>query len=130
MKWLSIGSIVAAVAFLNYRMFPSRFTQLLYGGEILWLGAILTLLYGAVREISNTEAELVRTRCCRSAGGSPAICTTASPRSWRTSPRRRAGSSTNRPTPTARHDPRRRRTGSRGVTGGHRRAHPSAQRAA
>jgi signal transduction histidine kinase len=60
MKWLSIGSVVAAIAFLNYALFPSRFTQLLYGGEILWLGAIFTLLYGAVREISNTEAELVR----------------------------------------------------------------------
>ena len=60
MKWLSIAAVVAAIAFVNYASFPSRFTQLLYGGEILWLGAILMLLVGAVREISNTEAELIR----------------------------------------------------------------------
>jgi signal transduction histidine kinase len=60
MKWLSIGSTFAAAAFVNFALFPSRFTQLLYGGEILWLVGIVALLYGAVREISNTEAELVR----------------------------------------------------------------------
>jgi signal transduction histidine kinase len=60
MKWLSVGSIVATVAFVNYALFPSRFTQLLYGGEIVWLGAILIVVYGAVREIANTEAGVVR----------------------------------------------------------------------
>jgi signal transduction histidine kinase len=60
MQWLAISAAIAAVAFVNYGLYPSRFTTLFYGGELLWIGAIGTLLYGAVREISNLEAALVR----------------------------------------------------------------------
>jgi signal transduction histidine kinase len=60
MQWLAISAAIAAVAFVNYALYPSRFTTLFYGGELLWIGAIGTLLYGAVREISNLEAALVR----------------------------------------------------------------------
>jgi signal transduction histidine kinase len=60
MKWLSISAAIAAIAFVNFALYPSRFTRLFYGGELLWLGAVGALLYGAVREISTLEAALVR----------------------------------------------------------------------
>ena len=60
MRWLGISSAFASVAFVAYALWPSRFTQLVYAGELLWIGAIAVLLYGAVREISNLEAALVR----------------------------------------------------------------------
>jgi signal transduction histidine kinase len=58
--WMGIGSAIAACAFIYYAMIPSRFTELLYGGEILWLCAIIAFLYGAISEISNLESALVR----------------------------------------------------------------------
>jgi signal transduction histidine kinase len=61
MKWLSVGCAVAAVAFVNYALFPSEFTELLYSGDLFFLAAVVVLLYGAVREISNVEADIART---------------------------------------------------------------------
>jgi len=58
--WLGIGSTIAAGAFINYALIPSRFTELIYGGEILWLFAVFSFWYGAISEISNLEAALVR----------------------------------------------------------------------
>jgi signal transduction histidine kinase len=58
--WLAIGSAIAAAAFVNYALIPSRFTELIYGGEILWICAIGAFWYGAISEISNLEAALVR----------------------------------------------------------------------
>lgn len=58
--WMAIGAAIASCAFIYYAMIPSRFTELLYGGEILWLCAILAFLYGAISEISNLESALVR----------------------------------------------------------------------
>jgi signal transduction histidine kinase len=60
MTWLGVGTAIAAVAFVNYALVPSRFTGLLYGGEVLWIGAVTVLLYGAVREVAKVEAALVR----------------------------------------------------------------------
>jgi signal transduction histidine kinase len=61
MKWLSVGCAVASVAFVNYALFPSEFTELLYSGDLFFLAAVVVLLYGAVREISNVEADIART---------------------------------------------------------------------
>jgi signal transduction histidine kinase len=58
--WMAVGSMIAACAFVYYAVVPSRFTELLYGGEILWLFAIMPLSYGAISEISNLESGLVR----------------------------------------------------------------------
>ncbi|MDZ5622524.1 sensor histidine kinase [Nocardioides bizhenqiangii] len=58
--WMAVGSAIASCAFIYYAMIPSRFTELLYGGEILWLCAIIAFLYGAISEISNLESALVR----------------------------------------------------------------------
>ena len=60
MKWLSMGSVIAAVAYVNYGLFPSEFTELLYAGDLFFLAAVAVLLIGAIREISNVEAALVR----------------------------------------------------------------------
>ena len=61
LEWLSIGSVIAAAAFLNYALFPSMFTELLYSGDAFFLAAVVALLYGAVREVSNEEAAQIRT---------------------------------------------------------------------
>ena len=60
LKWLAIGSVIAAVAFINYALFPSQFTELLSSGDILFLSAVFALLFGAVREISREEAAMIR----------------------------------------------------------------------
>ncbi len=60
LEWLSIGCVIAAAAFLNYALFPSMFTELLYSGDVFFLAAVVALLYGAVREVSNEEAAQIR----------------------------------------------------------------------
>lgn len=59
-RWLSVGSAIAAVAYVNYALFPSQFTELLYVGDFLFLLAVAVLLIGAVREIGNAETRLVQ----------------------------------------------------------------------
>jgi signal transduction histidine kinase len=61
LRWLSVGSVIAAVAFVNYALFPSQFTELLGSGDLFFIAAIIALLYGAVREISREEAARIRT---------------------------------------------------------------------
>ena len=58
--WLGIGCTIASAAFVYYAMIPSRFTELIYGGEFLWICAIVAFWWGAVSEIANLEAALVR----------------------------------------------------------------------
>jgi signal transduction histidine kinase len=60
LAWLGIGCVIAAVAYVNYALFPSMFTELLYTGDIFFIAAVVALLYGAVREISNEEAAQIR----------------------------------------------------------------------
>ena len=60
MLWMGVGAVTASVAFVNYALIPSRFTELLYGGEVLWVCAIGSFLYGALHEIASLEAALVR----------------------------------------------------------------------
>lgn len=59
-RWMSVGIGVAACAFVNYAAFPSQFTELLYAGDLIYLVAIGILLYGAVAEITGTEAAFVK----------------------------------------------------------------------
>ena len=60
LQWLSIGSVIAAVAYLNYALFPSHFTELLYSGDLFFIAAAIALLLGAVREVANEEAAQIR----------------------------------------------------------------------
>jgi signal transduction histidine kinase len=59
-RWMAVGLTLLAIAFLNYALFPSRFTELLYSGDLAFLIAIGVLLCGAILEITSTEAALVR----------------------------------------------------------------------
>jgi signal transduction histidine kinase len=57
--WLALASTLATVSSLNYALFPSHFTELLYLGDYFFLLAVLALLIGSVREIGVAEAALV-----------------------------------------------------------------------
>jgi signal transduction histidine kinase len=61
LQWLSIGSVIASVAFVNYALFPSQFTELVFSGDFFFFAAVAALLVGAVREISREEAARIRT---------------------------------------------------------------------
>jgi len=60
LQWLSIGSVIASVAFVNYALFPSQFTELVFSGDIFFIAAVAALLVGAVREIAREEAMRIR----------------------------------------------------------------------
>lgn len=59
-KWLAIGAVIASVAFINYALFPAQLTELLHSGDFFFLAATVALVIGAVREIANEEAALIR----------------------------------------------------------------------
>jgi signal transduction histidine kinase len=50
--WLALFAVVASVAFVNYALFPTLYTELIYAGDILLLVADLALLIGMTREIA------------------------------------------------------------------------------
>ena len=52
-RWMAVGIAVAAVAFVNYALVPSQFTELLYSGDFFFLLAIAVLLWGAIVAISE-----------------------------------------------------------------------------
>jgi signal transduction histidine kinase len=60
LKWLSVALVIAGCSYLNYALFPSQFTELLYSGDLFFLAATAALGYAAVREISNEEAAQIR----------------------------------------------------------------------
>ena len=53
--WLAIFAAIASVAFLNYALFPTLYTELVYVGDVLLLIADVALLYGTTREISTYQ---------------------------------------------------------------------------
>ena len=59
-RWMALGLALAAVAYLNYALVPSQLTELLHAGDVFLLLAYGVLLLGAVKEITSTEAALVR----------------------------------------------------------------------
>jgi signal transduction histidine kinase len=60
LRWLSLAAVLATAASVNYAVFPSQFTELLYGGDLFLVIAVGLVLYGAIRVITGTEAALVR----------------------------------------------------------------------
>ena len=50
--WLALFAVIASVAFFNYALFPTLYTELIYAGDILLLVADLALLIGMTREIA------------------------------------------------------------------------------
>lgn len=59
MRWLAASAALASFARLNYSLFPSLYTQWVYIGDALRLGAHLLLLGGAVREIDHYQQAMV-----------------------------------------------------------------------
>ena len=51
--WVAAGCVLSAFSRFNYFLFPSRYTDYVYVGDLLRLGFYLCLLVGAVREISS-----------------------------------------------------------------------------
>jgi signal transduction histidine kinase len=53
MLWFSGGAALAGVASLNYFLYPSRFSEWVYTGDLFRIGFYALLLVGAVREIES-----------------------------------------------------------------------------
>ena len=58
--WLGIGSVIAAIAYLNYALFPSAYTDFLYIGDIFRVLAVLAWGSGTIREIASYQAAYAR----------------------------------------------------------------------
>jgi signal transduction histidine kinase len=54
--WLGVGSTVAAIAYLNYALSPSAYTDVLYAGDLFRAAAVVALGTGALREYSRYQA--------------------------------------------------------------------------
>jgi signal transduction histidine kinase len=59
-RWLALGAILAAVARLNYFLFPSLYTDYLYTGDFFRFGFYVAMLVGAAREIGAYQQGLAR----------------------------------------------------------------------
>lgn len=57
--WLASSCLLFALASVDYLAFPSIFSDWIYVGDILRLGAVLLLLVGAAREISRYGRESI-----------------------------------------------------------------------
>lgn len=58
--WFAIGAALAAFARLNYFLFPSRYSEFFYTGDVLRLGFFAALLIGGAYEIRVAQRELQR----------------------------------------------------------------------
>ena len=56
--WFSIGATLGAFARLNYFLFPSRYSEFFYTGDVLRLGFFAALLVGGAYEIRIAQREL------------------------------------------------------------------------
>jgi signal transduction histidine kinase len=59
-SWLAVGAILAALARLNYFLFPSQYTNFIYTGDFFALAFQLVLLVGAARQIHVYHRELAK----------------------------------------------------------------------
>lgn len=58
--WFAIGATLGAFARLNYFLFPSRYSEFFYTGDVLRLGFFAALLIGGAYEIRIAQRELER----------------------------------------------------------------------
>lgn len=49
--WLGIGATIAGIAYLNYTLFPSQYTDFLYAGDIFRILAVIAWGFGTIRMI-------------------------------------------------------------------------------
>ena len=55
MAWLSLGTMLGALARVNYFLFPSIYSDFVFTGDFLRLGFYLAILIGALRQISGYQ---------------------------------------------------------------------------
>lgn len=60
MLWFAVGATLAAFARLNYFLFPSRYSEYFYTGDVLRLGFFAALFVGGAYEIRAAQRELER----------------------------------------------------------------------
>ena len=60
MRWLAAGAVMAAFARLNFFLFPSLYSNLVYTGDVLRLGSYLWFLIGATCEIDAYRQDQTR----------------------------------------------------------------------
>jgi signal transduction histidine kinase len=53
--WLGVGSTIAGMAYLNYALFPSAFTDFLYVGDIFRIAAVIAWGVGTIRVIATYQ---------------------------------------------------------------------------
>jgi signal transduction histidine kinase len=58
--WLGVGSIIAGIAYLNYSLFPSSYTDFLYVGDIFRITAVVAWGVGTIRVIATSQAAEAR----------------------------------------------------------------------
>ncbi len=60
LAWIALASTFAAVARLNYLLFPSVYSEWVFTGDLMRLGAYLLILIGALREIAGYQRSAAR----------------------------------------------------------------------
>jgi signal transduction histidine kinase len=58
--WLAIGATIAGMAYLNYSLFPSAFTDFIYAGDIFRIAAVVAWGIGTIRVISEYQNAYAR----------------------------------------------------------------------
>lgn len=58
--WFAVGATLGAFARLNYFLFPSRYSEFFYTGDVLRLGFFVALFVGGAYEIRAAQRELER----------------------------------------------------------------------
>ena len=58
--WLGVGSIIAGIAYLNYALFPSSYTDFLYVGDVFRISAVVAWGPGTIRVIATSQAAEAR----------------------------------------------------------------------
>lgn len=53
--WLGVGSTIAGIAYLNYALFPSAFTDFLYVGDVFRIAAVVAWGVGTIRVIATYQ---------------------------------------------------------------------------
>jgi signal transduction histidine kinase len=60
LAWIAIAMTLAAVARLNYFLFPSVYSEWVFTGDVARVGGYLLVLVGALREIAGYQRTVIR----------------------------------------------------------------------
>jgi signal transduction histidine kinase len=59
--WLGVGCVIAGMAYLNYCLFPSSYTDFLYAGDLFRIAAVVAWGIGTIRVISTYQTAYAHT---------------------------------------------------------------------